>query len=126
MVCFWYIALDLPRYFVKRFLRVRATSDGGACVTILGLFYCTGFFSPSLDTEKTWYHCFEFQPMSWKAIHVRVTPIQSRFLARNLSSLTRWRSCLCELVLRAADGAGVLVRCFSISFATSPSAKSCF
>ena len=27
------------------------------------LFYCAGFFSPSLDTEKTWYHCFEFQPM---------------------------------------------------------------
>ena len=53
-------------------------------------------------------------------------PIQSRFLARNLSSLTRWRSCLCELVLRAVDGGGFLVRCRSISFATSPLAKSCF
>ena len=26
-------------------------------------FIAPGFFSPSLDTEKTWYHCFEFQPM---------------------------------------------------------------
>ena len=51
-----------------------------------------------------------------------VCPIQSRFLARNLSSLTRWRSCLYELVLRAADGArgSLLVRCRSISFAKSP------
>ena len=32
MVCFWYIAQDLPRYFVRRFLRVRATSDGGVHV----------------------------------------------------------------------------------------------
>ena len=38
----------------------------------------------------------------------------------------RWRSYLYELVLRAADGAGFLVRCCSISFATSPSANSCF
>ena len=53
-------------------------------------------------------------------------PIQSRVLARNLSSLTRWRSCLYELVLRAVDGGGFLVRCRSISFATSPLAKSCF
>ena len=56
-----------------------------------------------------------------------VPPIQSKFLARNLSSLTRWRSCLYELVLRAANGAGlVLVRCCSISFARNPSARSCF
>ena len=55
-----------------------------------------------------------------------VPPIQSKFLARNLSSLTRWRSCLYELVLPAADGAGFLVRCCSISFTRSPSAKSCF
>ena len=55
-----------------------------------------------------------------------VPPIQSSFLARNLSSLTRCRSWLYELLLRAPVGAGVLVCCFSISFATSPSAKSCF
>ena len=53
--------------------------------------------------------------------------VNSRFLARNLSGLTRWCSCLYELVLRSADGAGLsVVRCCSISFARSPSAKSCF
>ena len=90
--------------------------------------HCTGFFSSSLDTDKTWYHCFEFQPMSDGKLSVfgSSDSVKSRFLARNLSGLTRWRSCLYGLVLRAADGAGLLVRCCSIPFARSPSAKSCF
>ena len=37
-----------------------ATSDGG--VTILVSLH-RFFFSSSLDTDKTWYHCFEFQPV---------------------------------------------------------------
>ena len=35
--------------------------------------------------------------------------VKSRFLARNLSGLTRWRSCLYGLIVRAADGAGLSV-----------------
>ena len=126
MVCFWYIALDLPRYFVRRFLRVRATSDGGvhvwrsSSILLRRVFFSFAGYRKDL-VSLLWIPAYVMESYACSA-----PPIQSRVLARNLSSLTRWRSCLYELVLRAVDGGGFLVRCRSISFATSPLAKSCF
>ena len=117
MVCFWYIAQDVPRYSVRRLMAVCMCDDPR--------FIAPGFFSFARYRK-------DLVSLLWISAYVMesypcsVPPIQSKFLARTLSSLTRWRFCLYELVLPAADGAGSLVRCGSISFTRSPSAKSCF
>ena len=127
----WYafgisIALDLPRHFVGRFLRVRATSDGGVHVWRSSSILLRRFFFSFAGYRKDLVSLLWIPAYVMESYACSAPPIQSRVLARNLSSLTRWRSCLYELVLRAVDGGGFLVRCRSISFATSPLAKSCF
>ena len=123
---FWYIALDLPRYFVGRFLRVRGTSDGGVHVWRSSVYSTAPVYFSFARHRKDLVSLLWIPAYVMESYPCSVPPIQSRFLARNLSSLIRWHSCLNELVLRAADGGSFLVRCFSISFATSPSAKSWF
>ena len=104
-----YIAQDLPRYFVRRFLRVRATSDGDVHVW-RSSFYCTGVFSFA-RYRKDLVSLLWIRTYVMESYPYLVPPIQSKFLAMNLSSLTRWCSCFYDLILRAADGAGFLVRC---------------
>ena len=125
MVCFWYIALDLPRYFVRRFLRVRATSDGGVHVWRSSSILLRRVFFSFAGYRKDLVSLLWIPAYVMESYPCSVPPIQSRFLVRNLSSLTRWHSCLYELFLCAADGAGFLVCWCSMSFTTSPSAKSC-
>ena len=95
-----------------------------ACVMILVLLHRV--FLSFARYRKDSVSLLWISPYVMESYPCSVPPTQAKFLARNLSSLTRWRFCLYELVLAAADGAGFLVRCCSISFTRSPSAKSCF